>query len=99
MTQDSRSTVNSLALLEQKKRVKVYALSTCAACKEVKKFLDEHNIKYEYIVVDTLESAEQWLITKEMKRYNHEERYPTIVVEEVIVGFNEAMLKNALNIK
>lgn len=90
--------MHRIDLSGQGKRVKIYALSTCPSCKRAKDMLDRHNIKYEYITVDTLESGEQWLMRKEIKRYNPAETYPTIVIEEVIIGFDEAALKSALNI-
>jgi glutaredoxin-like protein NrdH len=84
---------------EQKKKVRLYSLSTCPTCKRVKKFLDEHNIKYELTEVDLLDSGEQWLTSKEVKRYNPAVTYPTLVIEEVVLGLDEEAIKNALAIK
>lgn len=84
---------------EQKKKVRLYSLSTCPTCKRVKKFLDEHNIKYEFTEVDLLDSGEQWLTSKEVKRYNPAVTYPTLVIEEVVLGLDEEAIKNALGIK
>ena len=83
---------------EQKKKVRLYSLSTCPTCKGVKKFLDDHNIKYELIEVDLLDSGEQWVTSKEVKRYNPAVTYPTLVIEEVILGLDEEALKEALGI-
>lgn len=82
-----------------RKKVRLYALSTCPLCKKVKKFFEEHNIRYEYIEVDTLDSGEQWVMSKELRRYNPRATYPTVVVEDVILGFDEDSLKEALGIK
>ncbi len=84
---------------EQKKKVRLYSLSTCPTCKRVKKFLDEHNIKYDFTEVDLLDSGEQWLTSKEVKRYNPAVTYPTLVIEEVVLGLDEEAIKNALGIK
>lgn len=84
---------------EQKKKVRLYALSTCPECKRLRQFLDEHNVKYEVIEVDLLDSGEQWVMTKELKRYNPEVYYPTLVIEEVISGFDGEAIKEALDIK
>jgi glutaredoxin-like protein NrdH len=84
---------------EQKKKVRLYSLSTCPTCKKVKQFLEEHNIKYELTEVDLLDSGEQWVTSKELKRYNPEVTYPTLVIEEVIKGLDEEAIKNALGIK
>lgn len=84
---------------EQKKKVRLYSLSTCPTCKRVRKFLDEHNIKYEFTEVDLLDSGEQWVTSKEVKRYNPAVTYPTLVIEEVVLGLDEEAIKNALRIK
>ena len=84
---------------EQKKKVRLYSLSTCPTCKRVKEFLDGYNIKYELIEVDLLDSGEQWLTSKEVKRYNPAVTYPTLVIEEVVLGLDEEAIKNALGIK
>jgi glutaredoxin len=80
------------------KKVRVYSLSTCPACKKLTKFLDENEIVYESIVVDALDSGEQWLASKELKKYNPSGSYPTIVIEEVVKGFDEPGLKQALGL-
>jgi len=84
---------------EQKKKVRLYSLSTCPTCKRVKNFLDEHNIKYEFTEVDLLDSGEQWVTSKEVKRYNPAVTYPTLVIEEVVLGLDEESIKSALGIK
>lgn len=81
-----------------KKRVRLYALSTCPACKRTKKLLEELGVEFEKIEVDLLDSGEQWLISKEVKKYNPDATYPTVVIEEVIVGYDEAGIKGALGI-
>lgn len=84
---------------EQNKKVRLYALSTCPQCKRVRQFLDKHTISYELIEVDLLDSGEQWVTSKELKRYNPEASYPTLVIEEVIKGPDEEAIKAALGIK
>jgi glutaredoxin-like protein NrdH len=81
------------------KKVRVYSLSTCPTCKKVKEFLSNNGISYHCIDVDTLDSGEQWVTSKELKKYNPSGSYPTIVIEEVLLGFNEALLKDTLGIK
>jgi glutaredoxin-like protein NrdH len=80
------------------KKVRVYSLSTCPACNKLKKFLDENEIVYEIIVVDSLDSGDQWLASKELKKYNSSGSYPTVVIEEVVKGFDEPGLKQALGL-
>ena len=80
------------------KKVRLYSLSTCPTCKEVRRFLDGHYIKYELIDVDLLDSGEQWVTSKELKKYNPAETYPTLIVEEVILGLDEEAIKKALGL-
>jgi glutaredoxin-like protein NrdH len=83
---------------EQQKQVRLYSLSTCPTCKTVRQLLEKHGIQYEVTEVDTLDSGEQWLMTKEVKRYNPKVTYPTLVIEEVILEPDEETIKNALGI-
>ncbi len=79
--------------------VKIYSLSTCPTCKKVKNFFDSNKINYTNIEVDLLDSGEQWLTSKELKKYNPSATYPTIVVEEVIIGYDEDAFKKLLDNK
>ena len=84
--------------MEGQKKVRLYSLSTCPTCKEVKKFLEEHRIQFEQIDEDLLDSGEQWVTSKEIKRYNPAVTYPTLIIEEVIMGLDEESIKKALGI-
>lgn len=64
----------------------------------VKNFLEKHGIPFELTEVDLLDGGEQWLMTKEVKKYNLQATYPTLVVEEVILGFDEETMKKTLGI-
>ncbi len=81
------------------RRVRVYSLSTCPTCKKVKEFLKNNSIETEIIEVDALDSGEQWLAMKELKKINPHETFPTVVVETTVVGFDEENLKKILEIK
>jgi glutaredoxin-like protein NrdH len=85
--------------VEMLRRVRLYSLSTCPVCKKVKEFLASNLIEHELIEVDTLESGEQWLAMKELKKINPKETFPTVVVEKAIVGYDEEGLKQILEIK
>lgn len=81
------------------KRVRLYSLSTCPVCKKVKEFLKNNSIETEIIEVDTLDSGEQWLAMKELKKINPDETFPTLVVETAVAGLNEEELKKILEVK
>jgi glutaredoxin len=85
-------------MAEQQKKVRLYSLSTCPTCKIVRQLLEKHGIPYELTEVDMLDSGEQWLMTKEVKKYNPQVTYPTLVIEEVILGPDEETIKKALGI-
>ena len=78
------------------KKVTLYTLSTCPVCKKVKHFFDESGISYALIVVDTLDGSEQWAATKELARHNPQASYPTVVIEDVVVGYDLEALKAKL---
>jgi len=78
------------------KKVTVYTLSTCPACKKMKQFLEENGIDYSQIEVDTLDGSEQWAATKELSKHNPRASYPTAVVEDVIIGYDIEALKSKL---
>ena len=84
---------------EPKKKVRLYALSTCPVCNRLKRYLDEHSIEYELIEVDLLESGEQWVTSKELKKHNPQASFPTLVIEEVVLGFDEKAIKDSLGIQ
>jgi len=77
------------------KRITLYALSTCPVCKRTATLLSDMGVEFEKIEVDLLDSGEQWLMSKEVKKYNPENSYPTLVIADVIVGFNETRIRQA----
>ena len=79
--------------------VKIYTLSTCSHCKATKKFLDDCNVRYEFIDVDLLEGEERRAILEDVRKLNPQCSFPTIIIgDKVIVGFRENEIKEALGI-
>jgi len=79
-------------------RVRLYALSTCPVCKRAKNLLESQGVQFDAIDVDTLEGSEQWAVLKEVRRYNPNSTFPTLVIEKVIVGYDEGRIKEALGL-
>lgn len=79
-------------------KVVLYALSTCAWCKRVKKLLAELNIGYDYIDADFFNGKESDEIVAEVKRWNPKETYPTLVIndKEAIIGIDKEKIKGLL---
>jgi glutaredoxin len=81
------------------KKVKIYSLSTCSHCKSTKKLLSECTIKYDFVDVDLLEGDERKAILEDVKKFNPKCSFPTIIIgEEVIVGYKEKKIKEALGL-
>jgi glutaredoxin-like protein NrdH len=81
------------------KQVKVYTLSTCGHCKATKKFLGDCGIQFEFTDVDLLTGEERRAILEEVKRFNPNCSFPTIIIgEKVVVGYKEDEIRAALGI-
>jgi len=72
------------------KPVKMYSLSTCGHCKATKRFLNDCMVKYEFTDVDLLEGEERAAILEEVRKWNPNCSFPTIIIgDKVIVGYKE----------
>lgn len=79
--------------------VVLYALSTCQWCRKTRLLLEELQVKFRYIYVDLLEGEERSEIIEQVKKYNSQLSFPTLVInnEKTIVGFNEAGIREVLS--
>ena len=81
-------------------KVKIYTLSTCSHCKAAKKFLNENQIVFDATDVDLLQGADREAVLNEVIQYNPQRSFPTIIIgNQVIIGFKEAAIREALGIK
>lgn len=81
--------------------VKVLALSTCGFCKRGMEYLDSHDIKYQYLYVDTLPKEQRKRISEEFKeKFKQRGLYPTLIVDdkEFQLGFIEKAWAKSLGI-
>ncbi len=83
---------------KNKGRIVLYALSTCGWCKKTKLLLKELGVAYDYIDVDLLTGEEREEVLAEIKKWNPQLSFPTVVIrdKECIVGFEETKIKKAL---
>ncbi|MGV8144233.1 MAG: glutaredoxin family protein [Methanothermobacter sp.] len=83
---------------ENKGKVVLFALSTCGWCRRTRALLEELKVEYSYIYVDLLEGQERGEIIEQVKRFNSQLSFPTLVIddEKTIVGFNEEEIKELL---
>ena len=81
------------------KPVQIYTLSTCIHCKKAKKFLNDCAVSYEFTDVDLLTGAEREAVLEDVKKFNPECSFPTIIIDnEVIVGYDELRIRQALGL-
>ncbi|OQA21456.1 MAG: Glutaredoxin [Actinobacteria bacterium ADurb.Bin346] len=75
--------------------VKLYALSTCIWCGKTKKLLKDLDVAYDCIDVDLQDYDDQQEILKEMRKFNPDGGFPTMVIDnkDCIVGFDEKKIK------
>lgn len=78
--------------------IKLYALSTCVWCGKTKTLLKDLGVDFDSVDVDLLSGAERDLIMDEIKRWNPDNTFPTLVIngQQCIVGFREAEIREAL---
>lgn len=83
---------------EEKGRIMLFALSTCVWCRKTRALLDQLGVAYEYVYVDLLAGAERDRVLAEMARWNPQESFPTLVIddERAILGFKEGEIREAL---
>jgi glutaredoxin len=79
-------------------KIVLYALSTCGWCRKTRMLLEDLNVEYDYIYVDLLEGDERNEIIEQVKKWNSQLSFPTIVIndEKTIVGFDEEGVKGAV---
>ena len=81
------------------KKIKIFSLSTCSHCKSTKKLLSDCTIQYDFVDVDLLEGDERKAILADVKKFNPKCSFPTIIIgEQVIVGYKEKKIKEALGL-
>jgi glutaredoxin len=76
----------------------IYTLSTCIWCKKTKAFLDSLGVGYNFVEVDLLPDEEKEAALMEIKRFNPQCSFPTLVVngKDCVVGYNEIKIKETL---
>ena len=77
------------------KEVKVFSTPTCPWCKKAKQWLDTNKIAYQDFNV-----AQDKAARDEMVKKSSQTAVPVIIIDgEIVVGFNEPVLKTKLGIK
>ena len=84
----------------QKNKVFLYALSTCAWCKMTKQFLKDNDIEFEYVDVDKCDDEDLDKIKKDVLSKGGSLSYPITIVNDktLINGFRKDKIKETLGI-
>ena len=80
-------------------KVHIFTLTTCSHCKNTKEYLNDCGVEFTFVDVDKTQGEERKATLEEVKKYNPDLSFPTIIIddEKVIVGFKKAELEEALN--
>ncbi|MCE5213715.1 MAG: glutaredoxin family protein [Methanobacterium sp.] len=83
---------------DNKGELVLYALSTCGWCKKTRLLLEDLKVEFKYIYVDLLEGEERNEIIEQVKKYNSQLSFPTLVInnEKTIIGFKEEEIRESL---
>jgi glutaredoxin-like protein NrdH len=78
-----------------KGRIVLYTLSTCMWCRMAKNLLKDMGVGFEYIDVDTLSPEEKDAAKQEIKKWNPDGSYPTLVIRDsqAVSGFDETEIR------
>lgn len=84
----------------QKNKVFLYALSTCAWCKMTKQFLKDNDIEFEYVDVDQCSDEDLEKIKKDVLSKGGSLSYPIVIVNDktLINGFRKDKITETLGI-
>ena len=80
--------------------IQLFSLSTCGHCRATKTLLNECEVRYDFTDVDLLTGKERAAILEDVKKFNPNCSFPTIIIgDKVIVGFKENEIKAALKLE
>ena len=83
-----------------KHKVFMYAISTCAWCKLTKNFLKDNDVEFEYVDVDLCNEDDREKIRRDILKRGGRPSYPaTIIDDEILIhGFRKDEIKETLEI-
>jgi glutaredoxin len=85
--------------MDEERKIKLYALSTCSHCKALKKLLEEGRRPFDAVDVDLLQGGIRRETLEEVRRFNKRCSFPTILIgDHVIVGYRENDIREALEL-
>ncbi len=83
-----------------RKKIRLYALTTCDYCQSIKRMLAELAPPHEVVEVDVLSRQERKRMLEELKKANPVCSFPTTVIDDrVIVGYKIQEIKETLGVR
>ncbi|RMG69948.1 MAG: glutaredoxin family protein [Nitrospirae bacterium] len=86
--------------MADEKKVVLFALSTCPACKKTKALLNELGVEAVVVDLDTVDRESRDKLLEEVRKFNPRETFPTLVInkgEKVVVGYSDEEIREALS--
>ncbi len=86
--------------MAEEKKVVLFALSTCSACKKTKALLKELGVEAVVVDLDLVDRDSREKLLQEVRRFNPRETFPTLVInkgEKVVIGYSEEEIREALS--
>lgn len=85
---------------DNRNKVFVYALSTCAWCKMAKQFLKDHDVEFEFVDVDKCSDEDLKEVKEDILSRGGHLSYPVIIINDktLISGFQKDKIKETLKI-
>ncbi|UCG79491.1 MAG: glutaredoxin family protein [Nitrospirota bacterium] len=85
--------------MSDERKIVLFALSTCPACKKTKDLLNSMGIDYVSADLDTVDIESRNRLLEKVREHNPKETFPTLVInagEKVIVGYSKEEITEAL---
>jgi glutaredoxin-like protein NrdH len=85
--------------VKRKKRIKLYALSTCVWCKRTKRLLNDLGVAYDGVDVDLLPEDEEHEVRDYIDGLNIDGGFPVMIIDgkKIISGYDEDRIRRALS--
>lgn len=84
---------------KERGKITFYGLSTCAWCRKTRRLLDQLGVAYDYVYVDLLDGDGQEQAMEQLRRWNPNESFPTVVFNDAfsVLGYDEAKIRAAVD--
>ncbi len=98
LTEEEKDLYEKALHPEQVAQTFIYALTTCAHCRKTRALLEENNVPFILINIDSYPKALNSILSDKMREYNPRGSFPTIRLTngQIITGYRENSLKEAL---